>query len=678
MRTISELDHESEEQTMNERICKVWSGCLVLTATAILGGCGRAKTEDTSTVARALNHSYQVGPTRSFTSLQAVAPLLQPGDEVDVDYSSTPYAAGIEFTQGGTEAQHVLIHGVPDASGRRPVIKAGVNAPNEFYSLRFHADYYDFENFEIDGSAENGNIYDPNNPNAGTGACVLNQAGWTTLRNVYIHDCPGHGLLGTDTGAGSLTVEFSEVTRCGGGPDQHWHMLYPQSDPTLYPGAVFRLRYSYIHDPTGGNLVKSRVERNEIYYNWLESSGNGQHALQLIGRDYDAPQPVSDSDVVGNVIYVRDETSDLNPIWVGMDGSDWGTRGGFRFVNNTIVAPGAVGGVTAGARMIQAVGQFQSIEMHNNVFYRTGGVPVDILRDDDAQWSDANGNPAPRTVAGQNNWVETGSTVPPEWTNTRLGADPGFVGANDFHLGSGSPLIDAGTPAAPASPARYPFPNPEYPPHFLPPLRAAETAAEPRAIVGVVDIGAFEAGSGGSTGAGGSGGSGGSSGSGGTAGSGGSGGSSVDLVDVYVDQQNFSFVGGSAGDQAAVVAGQGVAGSSAIEFSNLQEWDSTPRLHFATPIDITAVQSTDKLRISLDVSAGRASRIYVFFNGDWQTYVFTADALDQAPGFQTFDIDLGAMRPQMGPQINDIYFQAGDGFPDNGTLWVDNVQFIRP
>jgi len=29
-------------------------------------------------------------------------------------------------------------------------------------------------------------------------------------------------------------------------------------------------------------------------------------------------------------------------------------------------------------------------------------------------------------------------------------------------------------------------------------------------------------------------------------------------------------------------------------------------------------------------------------------------------------------------QINDIYFQAGDGFPDNGTLWVDALQFVRP
>jgi hypothetical protein len=101
-------------------------------------------------------------------------------------------------------------------------------------------------------------------------------------------------------------------------------------------------------------------------------------------------------------------------------------------------------------------------------------------------------------------------------------------------------------------------------------------------------------------------------------------------------------------------------------------------LHFATPIDISAVQATDKLRVSLDVSAGRSSAIYIYFNGDYQTYVITPQALDQTPGYQTFDVDISAMRAQMGSTVNDIYIKAGSGFPDNGTLWVDNVQFIRP
>ena len=36
------------------------------------------------------------------------------------------------------------------------------------------------------------------------------------------------------------------------------------------------------------------------------------------------------------------------------------------------------------------------------------------------------------------------------------------------------------------------------------------------------------------------------------------------------------------------------------------------------------------------------------------------------------------MRTRMGNTINNIYFKAGSGFPDSGTLWVDNIKFIRP
>jgi hypothetical protein len=41
------------------------------------------------------------------------------------------------------------------------------------------------------------------------------------------------------------------------------------TDQTAYPGAVFRMQHSYVHDANGGNNVKSRAERNEIYYNWI-------------------------------------------------------------------------------------------------------------------------------------------------------------------------------------------------------------------------------------------------------------------------------------------------------------------------------------------------------------------------------------------------------------------------
>lgn len=156
-------------------------------------------------------------------------------------------------------------------------------------------------------------------------------------------------------------------------------------------------------------------------------------------------------------------------------------------------------------------------------------------------------------------------------------------------------------------------------------------------------------------------------------------GSAPALPIVYADQQDVTFTSGSPGMQAAVVAGEGVGGSYAVKHTSLTQWGSTKRLHFASPIDISQVQATDKLEISLDLSAGGPANnnIYVHFNGDWQVYV-VALAIDATPGYQAYTLDLGAVRSQLGNAINDIYFKAGNGFPVNGTLWVDAVRFVRP
>lgn len=676
----------------------------------------------------ALGTTYEVGPTRTYTTLQALlaAHTLAPGDVVNVDYSAS-YPAGVTFTSSGTAADPIIIHGIPNGSGLRPVIKSAINstaAPNNVHFK--YADHYVFENFEIDGSANQGNGW---NGTAGTFRCIFHQGDGITLRNLYIHDCPAHGLASADDGSGSLTLEYSEFARSGGS-DNH-HPIYAETDPINHPNAVFRMQYCYIHDGVGGNLVKSRAERNEIYYNWIEEST--YHDLELIGWDSsDAPPRPMNSDVVGNVIYqpsvgLLDTTAvRIGHDWVEPSGLP-GSHGRYRFVGNTFVL---FSGTTAA--VIKAEGALESVEMHDNVFY-SPGTALRILQDnasDPAQWTTGSAQ-----IAGSQNWATTGSTVPTQWTGTTLGSSPGFTGASDFHPVSTSPLVDHGTTSAPSFPA-FPFPNPLYPPGFVPPARTATTTATARPVVGTLDIGAYEYGSGGGcsyainptsaapAAAGGaasvtvtagagcgwtatsnaawltitSGPSGTGNGSVGytvaanTGGArtgtltiasqtftvnqqGASGGGS--LADFYIDQTDVTFYGGDPNTQAAVVA-EGIGGSNAVKHTALQIWDGTKRIHRPTALDITGVQATDKLRISLDVSPGRVSRIYIYFNDDWQTFVFTP-VLDQVAGYETFDIDIGStMRSQMGNTINDIYFKAGDGFPDNGTLWVDEIKFIRP
>ena len=420
--------------------------------------CG-APFETTGEVSQPLT-VYQVGPGKPYANLQAVASSLRPGDVVEVSGGAT-YAGGVRFTQSGTAASKIRIVGLR-AGGARPVLSGGTN------TVEFSANHYVFEGFDV---------------TAGSSRCVFHHGDDITIRDTVVHDCPSHGILGADSDSGSLTLEYSEVYRSGAGDTRH--QIYMATDETAYPGAVFRMQYCYVHDGNGGNNVKSRAERNEIYYNWIE--GAYYHDLELIGPDgQDGDLKREDSDVVGNVVYQGFATRSHPAIRIGGDGTGE-TFGRYRFVNNTIVM-----GSASTAPVFRIFDGIDSVEMHNNVLFREGGGAVTVLTDGDASWLSG------RTIGGSRNWVTSGSSaIPSTWTGTLTGSSPGFaeLASRNLRPSSSSPLRDAGASSF-ASPSGRAFPSPTPAAVFEPPQRrlTAAGAAVPRAAVGAVDIGAFELG----------------------------------------------------------------------------------------------------------------------------------------------------------------------------------------
>lgn len=408
---------------------------------------------------------YQVGPGRTYDTLQDVEDLLEPGDLVEVDGDET-YPGGVWFQEDGSEGEPIVIRGIR-VNGNRPHLAGGNN------TVELQGDWYVFEGFEVTG---------------GTSRCIYHHAANIVIRDVVVHDCAAHGILGADEDSGSLTLEYCEVYACGNGGSQH--QIYMATDEWNNPGSVFRMQYCYIHDGNGGNNVKSRAERNEIYYNWIE--GAAIHQLELIGPDLDGdpeeytPELVrEDSDVVGNVLWTKNATFAVTRS--GGDGTGE-TFGRYRFVNNTILtnSEGAVFRLHFGV---------DSIEMHNNVILRTGTGAPRIMR---AEAADPMYWLAGVKITGTNNWVETGSTFVPgagQWTGTITGVDPMFanLAAGDLRPLSDSPLVGAANPS-PSSPAGYEIVSPHFPPIRHPPLGmfVAVGAAETRPVVGVLDIGAFE------------------------------------------------------------------------------------------------------------------------------------------------------------------------------------------
>jgi hypothetical protein len=90
--------------------------------------------------------TYQVGPTRTYTNLQAVAPLLNPGDLVEVDGNAT-YPGDLIFNRPGTSVNKITIRGIR-VNGLRPVISGGTN------TVEFRlSDHYVFEGFDVTGGA---------------------------------------------------------------------------------------------------------------------------------------------------------------------------------------------------------------------------------------------------------------------------------------------------------------------------------------------------------------------------------------------------------------------------------------------------------------------------------------------------------------------------------------------
>ena len=407
--------------------------------------------------------TYRVGPGRTYTNLQAVAGLLNPGDVVEVDGDVT-YPGDVTFTRPGSAASPIVIRGVR-VNGKRPVLSGGANTV--FFrtdDIGSGADHYVLEGFEVTG---------------GSSRCVYHQSNDLTLRDVAVHDCPAHGVLGADWGSGSITIEHSEVYRCGGlppGETNYKHQIYIGMDEYSYPAGVFRLQYSWLHDALGQAAnVKSRAARNEIYYNRIE--GSPTHELELIGAECCEENVVrEDSDVVGNLIIKK---NDFYLMRLGGDGTGQ-TWGRYRLVNNTIIS-----GSSAVFRLFDGL---ESVEMHNNVFYRSVG-PVTVVRTADAVWASG------ERIAGSNIWVVTGSTgIPTQWTGTLTGSSPGFTNAagGDYSPVAGSPLLNAGN-AAPSGPSGYPFPNPLFPPAFHPPgTPGAFGTPNPRPVDGSLDIGAYE------------------------------------------------------------------------------------------------------------------------------------------------------------------------------------------
>ena len=407
------------------------------------------------------------------------------------------YREYVDFDiDGGTGCNMIVIRGVT-SGGKRPTI----SGTGRRFTVTLEGSNYAFRNFNVTTSTTSKER-----------ACVYLRADNLFLEDVNISGCPRNGIQGADGevsadkgnwGAGSVTLTSVEVDGCGKGLD--YHQIYMSTDEDNYPNSVFLMQYCYLHGGKGGNAVKSRGERNSIYYNWIEHAAN--HELDLIGADPGAHKEgkaVENSDVVGNVlIHAKSKVSTAN---IGSDGTgqSWGQ---YRFVSNTFLFEATA----LAAPAIEARGGIDSVSMYNNAFRKKTGGVIEVL----AETQPNEEVPAawlwPQKWAGNHNSVDLGSTVlgmlvqqPGGFASVVTGTPgtptPGFVNEsnNEVELENGSPLCNQATSSTPLPPGRPPFalsplPPPEMLPRFMPPRHAIGYTLllqRPRGTAN--DVGAYE------------------------------------------------------------------------------------------------------------------------------------------------------------------------------------------
>jgi hypothetical protein len=370
------------------------------------------------------------------------------------------------LSENGTVDKPITIRG-RSVNGKRPVIKGG---PKDRIIV------IDGANTILDGLEVVGKT---NVSKASIGAYANN----IVIRNCVIHDSR-NGIMGYGSGTGNVTIEFCEIYNCGADPSNgqdYGHQIYMATDEVAHPNAVFRLQHCYIHSGNGGNNVKSRSGRNELYYNWIEEAK--YHAVELIGIDTDDNEDAThatkreDSDIVGNVIFAASDGSGAR---IGGDGTG-STSGRYRFVNNTFVLHNNSDG-------LRGLDEIETVELYNNIFTRISG-QADLFSEADVQWVKG------RQVKGSNNYIQSAmAKVPAGLTGTLAGNDAILtdITTGNATLKSGSALVNAGI--TPPAFSGFEFPSPLFPPAFHPPLHIFISTgnASARPSNGAIDIGAFE------------------------------------------------------------------------------------------------------------------------------------------------------------------------------------------
>ncbi len=403
----------------------------------------------------ALATTYPVGPTRTWKSPCALvaAVTLQPGDVVEVDPGT--YTDACQLKASGTEAAPITLRGVP---GPRPVFDAtgldlsgAGSVPRSIFQFT-GGSHWRVQHLELKNAA---------NASA-NGAAFRVTAGSldVVIDDVSVHDCQD-GFM--SDGVATLTVRSSDVFHNGAG-DGFSHNFYVQGQSIVLIG-------NHIHDSNGGQNVKVRSHDALIAYNLIENAGN--YEIDLIQAPPATDAAYANATLIGNLV-IRPASADNNSqviVWGSDNAAETGRNGSLYAISNTFIL------AHPSNRLFHAISPAPGSQIHliNSIVHATvSGTGL------------ATDGTTAALLVGSNDWVSSQVTTAGALTGVLTGANPGFVGASDLHLASGSPAIGAGLAGVTAVDGTGSVTSGVPDQEFTAPL-----GTRPRAAASALDLGAY-------------------------------------------------------------------------------------------------------------------------------------------------------------------------------------------
>lgn len=327
--------------------------------------------------------TFDIGPGQAYTETSAFPwNDLQAGDVVNIHYRSTPYTSKIGIRGSGTFSNKIIVHGVTDAYGNRPILDGnGATTPDLLTQgsipvfrksgpgltgsgplgsegsavviirrspvepdANYRPSHITIQNLQIQGAASGNTYIDSDGVTRNYAFCAGvygRTADFVTVQNcVLTNNIMGIFTFVNSSGVGGRcedwTVRSNRIVNWGAVGSNTEHGLYLQ-------GVRFTTECNYVAQGiagAGGSGIKNRVGGDTIRYNWIvANTGRALDMVEMEEQELDNPDPTYAVNlpeygidwVYGNVI-INDWTlpngSSYRPIHYGGDNIGEQTDGG--------------------------------------------------------------------------------------------------------------------------------------------------------------------------------------------------------------------------------------------------------------------------------------------------------------------------------------------------------------